>query len=646
MTDSKTTVIDQLELPQGLEIDLDEGWLKLINRQFGGEAGRGFSELIQNFLDSYPSYTAWDERFGEIETDGNCISITDYGEGMDRKRLKMIATLGGTDKSGDNSKIGSFGIGFFSIFNRKLGTQKVTVTTKCEGHYVELVFTVIDSEKRPVISTRRLKEKLPFSTKIGVEFDNAAATENCLKHAVKSLKYYPCLMLINKKPCISVWEQAKQDSAYFFTEDKCDGFLEPASWGSYVTLLCKYEYIMQMRTAYLVTGGYDMTNDLRDFHRREVPFVPALATTINSNNLRVTISRDSFYLDYNYEAMIRVLARALMDHLGRILAVDFNADLVIANQYILRKQLRGYLKNMSEVYGRRSNTVDSSVLGLLAEAKVYRLNGRSDLFSLKDMYNMRSKDTPLFFSPRQSNLRWLGGQFRHDFIVLPKECRSGGGAPVFYDDLFSEVFQDTVNLDLIKYDYEKIAKLVERGIVDKKTLNPNCRIIGTRKLTGPEHNILEEIDTLLSHPEVRDTLARHLHLRVKCIRSVFFEVDRQGATLASGLFNESGDVLDGNTPDNVRSDLDEGEMIKLRAREERDILLGLRRDHPFVQHMVESDDSHKAYYALTYLAHEISLCQKLLVPDTPLYHSVKERLAAAMRTALISQITRGNEQVA
>ena len=70
-------ILEEITLPRGMEIDLDEGWRKLISRQFGGSPGRGFNELIQNLLDSYASETPWAERRGEITTGDKKISIKD-----------------------------------------------------------------------------------------------------------------------------------------------------------------------------------------------------------------------------------------------------------------------------------------------------------------------------------------------------------------------------------------------------------------------------------------------------------------------------------------------------------------------------------------------------------------------------------------
>ena len=99
MNETASTELETIVLPQGLEIDVSEGWKKLIQRQFGGDAGRGFSELIQNLLDSYPGDVDWTQRRGTIETGRRSIAITDWGEGMDMGRLRLLTTLGGTART-------------------------------------------------------------------------------------------------------------------------------------------------------------------------------------------------------------------------------------------------------------------------------------------------------------------------------------------------------------------------------------------------------------------------------------------------------------------------------------------------------------------------------------------------------------------
>ncbi len=167
-------ILETYVMPNGLEIDLDEGFAKLTERQFGGNPGRAFSELIQNAIDSYPNGTPWEERMGEICTGRDWISIKDYGEGMNTERLRLLITLGGTDKDNDPQKIGQFGMGFMSMFNRKLGTKEILVKTRCEGQTVQLVFKVKEQGKRPVISLSVIDEQIKYSTLIRAEFDNSS----------------------------------------------------------------------------------------------------------------------------------------------------------------------------------------------------------------------------------------------------------------------------------------------------------------------------------------------------------------------------------------------------------------------------------------------------------------------------------------
>lgn len=629
-------ILENIHLAHGLAIDLDEGWKKLISSQFGGNPGRGFSELIQNLLDSYPPDVPWEKRRGEIETAANSISITDYGEGMALERIELLTTLGGTDKKDDPSKIGKFGLGFFAIFNPKLGTKEVKVTTCCEGQSVELVFIVNASEKKPNISARILNDKIPYSTRIKVKFNKGFSVKRCMEAAVKNLKYYPCRISVDGKLFSSVWNDAEQSDAYLFSKGHCSGFIKKTAWGQRVNVLCRYEHIMGTGLSHLITGGQNVKDDLRDYHLREVPYVKGFAAVINCNNLDVTIGRDSFYMNRAYETMIEVLSHGLMRQLNQILVERANVSLILANQYIMRNKIKHYLKLKEDQNHDRIEDLERTVVRELAEAKVYRISGRKGFFSLEDLKDMLSSDTPLFFSPLQTGLRWLAGTFIHDFIVLPSICNLHGGAPGFYDAIFGAVFDDVVNLDTVKEDTERIKKLVDRGIVDESALHPNCEIIGEREFTSAEQNILNEIDRMLENEEVRHAIVKHLHINVKKIQTVFFTVAEEGATIATGLFDQNGNALQDTVYNNFGSH-NPGEGIP-DPKDYNEILLGLNREHPLIQHVMDSDDSFKAYYMLTYLAHQLALCQRLLVPYSPFYHLVKERLASDMRKALMNQL--------
>lgn len=420
MKNSEGNRAEPLFFPQGMEIDVDEGWRKLISRQFGGNPGRAFGELIQNLLDSYPSNISWENRKGEITSSRKKISITDYGEGLSRERLKLISMVGGTDKQNDKEKIGQFGIGFFSIFNPKLGTKKVKVTTRCENQSVEMLFKVEDPQKRPCISTRILESEIPFSTRIEAHFNKEDSISECLKHAKESLRYFPCNISINGNKTLSIWPAARESGAYIFKEGPCHGILMIESYFVRLTVLCKYEHIVDLTPGSLATGGHDSQWDLQDYHRGELPVVPNLKATINCNDLILTISRDSFFLGLSYQNMVKTLSKHLLLYLDRQLNSKTDPEVILANHYTLRKKLKNFLEKRIDDPAS-PKTEEDLVLQKLMDAKVYRLVGHKTLFSLLDLYTKKSFDKPFFFSPNQTNIRWLGGEFKHDFIVIPKK---------------------------------------------------------------------------------------------------------------------------------------------------------------------------------------------------------------------------------
>lgn len=642
MSGESVAVHEIIELAGGLQIDADEAWRKLIRSQFPGTPARGFCELIQNSVDAYASGTAWADRWLKIETGRDSIVITDFGEGMSVDRLRLLATLGGTDKTGDAGKIGKFGIGFVAIFNPTLGTRKVTVTTKSDGQYVELVFDVLNPDRRPEIAARVIEgASWGFSTRVAVTFEDADSARACAEYARRYLRHFPCPATIDGRECESVWDHARaSENVHFFHDGPCEGFIQESGF-SEVVVLCKFEYVGTWSLASLLAGSGTYTGNLQAFYSRDVPYVSGVRITVNSNKLTVTISRDGFTLDSAYSEMVKVMADALVDYLYQRLLADPVADTIRANQYTLRDALARQMGGDSEPAGKGRQAMNQLVR-LLADAKVYRLSGRREHVSLRDIQGMRSAGLPLFFSPRQTNLRWLGGAYKCDFVVLPTPCRIGNLRD-FYDTLFGKLFDDVVNLDEVENDATKIANLAARGIISKDALRPKCSFRGWRGLTPEERAFLKEIDDILAHRGVREAITRNLHLPVSAITTGFIDVEEKEVTIATGLFDRHGNALtddeevalDSTRFSNLPADANDAALPEPDAP----IRLGLRRDHPFIENLIGSSDPHRAYYALTFLAHELALCQKRLVPYSRFYHWVKEKITAEMRQALLLQLT-------
>lgn len=630
-------VIKEIILPHGMEVDVSEAWTKLISSQFGGAPGRGFGELIQNFLDSYPASTPWSERRGEITTGDKDISLTDYGEGMDRTRLSLLLTLGGTDKMDDPTKIGTFGVGFFSIFNPKLSTNKVVVTTRCEGHVVELTFVVEKTGDRPEIMTRILDQDISFSTRIHVSFLDSRSPGRCLEYAQSCLRYYPCRMMIDGRGFQNVWDQAEKEGARMFKDSFCDGFIDVNTVGYWLTVLCKYERIIDITLPGIVTGGYNMKHDLRDYALKEMACLPKEKTIVNCNHLNVTISRDSFKLDFSYAFMVEGLKSVMLQELHTQLKNNsVSKEVILANQYIFAGKLKEQLKAAASQEDNAAKTEADELFTLLLEAKVYSLSGKRGLYSLRDLFLMKSRDIPLFFSPEQSNLRWLGGAFKHDYIVLPYKCRFKGGAPQFYDTLFKTLFNDVVNLDTVKENNECLQDLVKRNIIPEELLHPNIKIAQEREFTEEELQLTEELTHLLALDGVKDAICRQLRQKFQRVRVAFFEFLEQGTVVATGLFDEDGNILKESLPE-IDQRVD-GEDSRRDPLEEKTVLLGLNRSSALIMGLLQNTNKDRAFFMLPILANELAMSQKWLAPHTVTFHLTKEKLASGLRSALMDHL--------
>ena len=148
------------------EVDPEKAFQKLSQKQFS-DPHYAFRELVANAIDSYVGLHK--EFQVDIQLDSDQFSITDYGCGMDEEKIKLLRTLGMTEKSGNYDYIGNFGIGFASLFHPELGVDNIEIdTTNGEKGY-RLHF----ERTREGLSYKRYKlpSNLDFSTQIRVIFD-------------------------------------------------------------------------------------------------------------------------------------------------------------------------------------------------------------------------------------------------------------------------------------------------------------------------------------------------------------------------------------------------------------------------------------------------------------------------------------------
>lgn len=628
---SKQTILNTLHLPTGFEFDIAKAYATLITSQFGGHPARGAAELVQNAVDSYDPELPLKKRHIALATTKDSFSVRDKGHGLGLDRLRLLVTLGGSDKSDDPRKLGTFGMGFFAVLNPKLGTRRVRVVTRLGPHAVRLSFEIDPAHplKLPAIRTEVMDGLHGISgTEVTVEFNNDSSAGRCLEEARKFLRYLPCRVTLNGSLCTdNVWSEADLPGSLAIAEDPCVGFLRPEGHCSTVTVLCKYERVLTVSLAGLSTGGFNVTHDLRDLCRGNIPLVPPVRIVINHNGLRVTVSRDSVMMDGAYKQVVATVAKSLFRLLGDLISENRNAELIPANQFLFAARIRGYLESP---LSPNTTGVTGEVISQLANAQVYRLSGRKERVSLNYIHQLRSADRPVFYSPGGSNLRWLGGAFEHDFIVLPPECPHFGHNPGFYDELFQTVFKDCVNLETIQAQTGRIQDLVARGIVDPEALTPKYEFLGTREITPEEQDFMGRIDTLLRDSRIRLTILQTLHLPDSDIHTTLFDFHAEGITVATGLFDDQGMAF-------ANVDLDQ-ESAGTPARRLRTLRLGLMRTHPVIRNLIESKDPHRAYFALTFLAHELVGCQRMLAPYSTFRNWVIGELSRNLRRVLVEQL--------
>lgn len=627
---------DLIILQHGFTVNIDEAWRKLTCRQFADEPARAICEIIQNAVDSHCATIPFRERYLWINTlSPYKISIRDAGSGLNLDRIMLLLTMGGTDKEADpNNKLGRFGIGFFSIFNPKLSTKIVTVTTNCDGELVQIILTVTDPHKRPNIDIQVYGAASSKGTTIEIEFSRLESVKQCLRYAQKYLYYFPCPAMINKEPVSSIW-QNRSGNGFYFSEGYCEGSIDDkdSNWmqHSTVTLLAKYEYLGVADINRFVCGrtGY---NDLRDLYLKDIAYLPGLEILVNCNNLNLTISRDGWYLDSAHDNMVKIIGKALALRMEATFD-KLEEQTILANLYIFRNHIRDYLSKPTQKCSDDDRL--THLIRLLVEAPVFTIANHKEKWSLLDIKTRLSSDLPLFYSCRRDN-SWLGGNFRHDFVVYPTRCHVGKEAPDFYESLFGCVFNEYINLDTVMDEQQSLSKLIQRGIIAPDSLSPRYEI-EKKNLTDPEMRLLKEIESFLSYPPIMDAITRHLYLRVAAIKPVFFSIEDRKYTISTGLFDKEHKVLGANE---TEKELPNSDCDTLN----REIYLGIRRNHPLIEHLIGSEDPHRIYYAMVFLVHQLELCQKLLVPHSTFFTMIKEALCRDVRHALFVKLTSASSQ--
>jgi hypothetical protein len=115
-------------------------------------------------------------------------------------------------------------------------------------------------------------------------------------------------------------------------------------------------------------------------------------------------------------------------------------------------------------------------------------------------------------------------------------------------------------------------------------------------------------------------------------------VKNGGMQIATGMFDQNQNPINDDFISNFLERKDEP-AAEDRLHRKNTILLGLCLNHPFIRKLVDSEDPQKEYFALTYIAHELTSCQKLLAPYSSFFQLVKSRLSSELQVQMLNELT-------
>ena len=148
-----------------------------------------------------------------------------------------------------------------------------------------------------------------------------------------------------------------------------------------------------------------------------------------------------------------------------------------------------------------------------------------------------------------------------------------------------------------------------------------------------------ELEKLLNQKEIIDVIERNINIPVKKIHPSFFLLKNKAMHISTGIFDEHQNPINDEFISNfVESQKELGTEERLLKK--NTILLGLCLNHPFIRKLIVSEDPHKEFYALTYIAHELTSCQKLLSPYSSFFNLVKTKLSSDLRKCMIDSVAK------
>lgn len=342
-------------------------------------------ELVQNSLDAGTSrIEVWCEYLrGEGRQGTIAIHVDDYGDGMDENIIdNQLTRLFASNKEGDLTKIGKFGIGFVSIF--ALQPRAVVLNTGRGGEYWEVFFHADRSFSKthlddPVEGTQITVFLEGDATQYSEASANVQRTlRKWCKHSETEILFedrsLDVRLTINEP-----FELEGLESRHF----ECD---DGTQFVMAFTATPTYEFYNRGLTLAATTVADNVMSADQAFAFRNVAF------KVKSRYLEHTLSRDTVMRDDNYARVMLHLER------GRRALTE---SLVAGIEKLVTKG--SWDEADVALYGSMLEMLDGERVSDIGSAKLFRgLHGRS--YSPKDLFEAWSEDRRIFMQAYPTEL--------------------------------------------------------------------------------------------------------------------------------------------------------------------------------------------------------------------------------------------------
>lgn len=636
---------------KGFQIDKKQALKKLVNKQKSNPANL-FNEVIDNLLDEYVLNSTpmekrelfiYERSYLQLDLQVKCT-------GLREEDFEAITTIGKTTKSG-NVFYGERGIGILSVLNRDYVSKLLlTFWYIPEKRFLDLSFFWENEDELYYKVTESPEQNPDFTTRYSIQLAGRYHFQRAMNIINKRLKYQPSPSFLDGQKIKNAFNTNDVEM-----KDTIHHIIIRESWSESFEILKNYKYIMSFYSIPgLIYGGHNQDESLSEyiegyFHKNTpffyskamyFPFVKDINVILNSANLKLTLSKEGFYLNAQYYDLLMFLRKAIFKYLLQNFEKT-GMDIKMSNIYIFRAQLGKLIETGKEdATGEDKTDYETKFLQKLSEMEIWRVYNQKRSYTLREVrFMLKDENVPVFYSLHGNNLNFASGKFTHKGILaVPADARY---PDEFYHMVYSAVFGDVVNLDLLYDNPKKLDELVERGIVDREDLYPSVRFHKVRNLMRNEKDFISILEEFFNRPEIIGIIENNLFMEIKNIKIGLFDVHNgDKAVLNASFFDPQGNfLLDDRYTTNFQK-VDEGGAIFKKPNSlsrEQELFIGLNRSSSDLLFLIDNYNKQAVEYSLIFVVNQLVTTQKYVASDSSFYYRLRNNLLQDMWDYIIMQ---------